>query len=325
MAINRRDALAMMAALAAVPAQAQAQTAYPTRPVRVVVPFAPGGPADIVGRIVSQYLTEILGQSFYVDNRVGAGSVLGVEAVVKSAPDGYNLLFSSNTAFSVIPAIKKNLSFDVKRDIAVVSPVAQGPQALVVRSSLGVNSVAELIQRAKREPGKMTIASSGPGTIIHFAGELFKYHAGVSIVHVPYRGGGPAVLGMLAGDVDMMLNDLSPMLEHINSGKLKALAVASEKRSAAIPNTPTFAEAGLPQVVTSSWFCIGAPAGTPPETIKTLSAAVSRVLQMPAYRKRMEDIGLEPFELSPADATAFISRELDKWVNLVAAAKIEVE
>jgi tripartite-type tricarboxylate transporter receptor subunit TctC len=323
MGIDRRSTLAMMAAWAAFPAHAQ--PAYPSRPVRFVVPFAPGGPADIVGRIVAQHLSELLGQSFYVDNRVGAGSVIGVEAVVRSPPDGYNLLFSSNTAYSVIPAIKKNLSFDVKRDIAVVSPVAQGPQALVVRSSLGVNSIAELIERAKREPGKMTIASSGPGTIIHFAGELFKHHAGVQIVHVPYRGGGPAVLGMLAGDVDMMLNDLSPMLEHINTGKLKALAVASDQRSPAIPNTPTFKEAGLPQVITSSWFCIGAPAGTPPETIKTLSGAVSRVLQMPSYRKRLEEIGLEPFELSPADATTFIAGELDKWVNLVNVAKIEVE
>lgn len=323
MTISRRDALKLMAVLTSTPAFGQA--AYPSRPVRMVIPFAPGGPADIVGRIIAQYLTDLLGQSFYVDNRAGAGGVLGAETVVRALPDGHTLLFSSNTAFSVTPAVKKNLSFDVKRDIAVVSPVAQGPQALVVRNSLGVNSVQELIARAMREPDKLTIASSGAGTIIHLAAELFKYHAGIQVVHVPYRGGGPAVLGLLAGDVDMMVNDLSPVLELIKSGKLKALAVASTERTSALPDTPTFIEAGLPAVVSSSWFCIGAPGGTPPELIKTLSAAVSRVLHLPAYRTRLQKIGLEPFELTPPEATAFIARELDKWVNLVALAKIEVE
>ena len=244
---------------------------------------------------------------------------------MRATPDGHTLLFSSNTAFSVTPAAKKNLSFDVKRDIAVISPVARGPQALVVRTSLGVNSLQELLARAKREPGKLTIAHSGVGSIIHFAAELFRYHAGIDVVQVPYRGGGPSVLGLLAGDVDMMINDLSPVLEHIKAGKLKALAVASEERAPAIPDTPTFPEAGLPRVITSSWFCLGAPAATPPEVIKTLSASISRVLHLPVYRTRLAELGLEPFELSPADATAFIARELDKWVNLVAAAKIEVE
>jgi len=320
MRISRRDALKLMAVLA--PAPVFAQASYPSRPVRMIVPFAAGGPADITGRIVAQHLTEMLGQSFYVDNRVGAGGVLGAEAVVRAAPDGHTLLFSSNTAFSVTPAIKKNLSFDVKRDIAVISPVAQGPQALVVRTSLGVNSFQELIERAKREPGKLTIAHSGVGSIIHFVAELFLYHAKVEIVQVPYRGGGPSVLGLLAGDVDMMINDLSPVLEHIKAGKLKPLAVASAQRAPQIPDTPTFPELGLPQVISSSWFCVGAPAATPPEAIKTLSTAIGRVLHLPAYRTRLAELGLEPFELSPAEATAFIGRELDKWVNLVAVAKI---
>jgi tripartite-type tricarboxylate transporter receptor subunit TctC len=323
MRISRRDALAMIAAMAAHPALGQA--AYPSRPVRVIVPFAAGGPADITGRIVCQYLTELLGQSFYIDNRAGAGGVVGAEAVVRSAPDGHTLLYSSNTAFSVTPAIKKNLSFDVKRDIAVISPVARGPQALVVRASLGVSSLQELLERARREPGKLTIAHSGVGSIIHFVAELFKYHARIDIVQVPYRGGGPSVVGLLAGDVDMMINDLSPVLEHIKAGKLKALAVASEQRAPQIPDTPTFPEAGLPQVISSSWFCVGAPAATPPEVIRTLSGAIGRVLQMPAYRARLAELGLEPFELSPADATAFIARELDKWVNLVAVANIQAE
>jgi tripartite-type tricarboxylate transporter receptor subunit TctC len=323
MRISRRDALAMIAAMAAHPALGQA--AYPSRPVRVIVPFAAGGPADITGRIVCQYLTELLGQSFYIDNRAGAGGVVGAEAVVRSAPDGHTLLYSSNTAFSVTPAIKKNLSFDVKRDIAVISPVARGPQALVVRASLGVSSLQELLERARREPGKLTIAHSGVGSIIHFVAELFKYHARIDILQVPYRGGGPSVAGLLAGDVDMMINDLSPVLEHIKAGKLKALAVASEQRALQIPDTPTFPEAGLPQVISSSWFCVGAPAATPPEVIRTLSAAVSRVLLLPAYRTRLAELGLEPFELSPVEATAFIARELDKWVNLVAVANIQAE
>jgi tripartite-type tricarboxylate transporter receptor subunit TctC len=194
-----------------------------------------------------------------------------------------------------------------------------------VRASLGVSSLQELLERAPREPGKLTIAHSGVGSIIHFVAELFKYHARIDILQVPYRGGGPSVAGLLAGDVDMMINDLSPVLEHIKAGKLKALAVASEQRALQIPDTPTFPEAGLPQVISSSWFCVGAPAATPPEVIRTLSAAVSRVLHLPAYRTRLSELGLEPFELSPVEATAFIARELDKWVNLVAVANIQAE
>ena len=324
MRINRRDLLKLMALAAPVSGRVFAQS-FPSRPVRMVVPFAAGGPADITGRIVAQHLSELLGQQFYIDNRAGAGGVVGAETVVRAAPDGHTLLFSSNTAFSVTPAIKKNLSFDMKKDIAVISPAARGPQALVVRSTLGVSSLQELLARARREPGKLTIAHSGVGSIIHFVAELFKYHAQIDVVQVPYRGGGPSVLGLLAGDVDMMINDLSPVLEHIKAGKLLALAVASEQRAPQIPDTPTFPEAGLPQVISSSWFCLGAPTGTPPEAIKTLSMAMGRVLHLPAYRAKLAEFGLEPFELSPAEATAFIARELDKWANLVAAANIQAE
>ena len=324
MRINRRDLLKLMALAAPVSGRVFAQ-GFPSRPVRMVVPFAAGGPADITGRIVAQHLSELLGQQFYIDNRAGAGGVVGAETVVRAAPDGHTLLFSSNTAFSVTPAIKKNLSFDMKKDIAVISPAARGPQALVVRSTLGVSSLQELLARARREPGKLAIAHSGVGSIIHFVAELFKYHAQIDVVQVPYRGGGPSVLGLLAGDVDMMINDLSPVLEHIKAGKLLALAVASEQRAPQIPDTPTFPEAGLPQVISSSWFCLGAPAGTPPEAIKTLSMAMGRVLHLPAYRAKLAEFGLEPFELSPAEATAFIARELDKWANLVAAANIQAE
>ena len=324
MRINRRDLLKLMALAAPVSGRVFAQS-FPSRPVRMVVPFAAGGPADITGRIVAQHLSELLGQQFYIDNRAGAGGVVGAETVVRAAPDGHTLLFSSNTAFSVTPAIKKNLSFDMKKDIAVISPAARGPQALVVRSTLGVSSLQELLARARREPGKLTIAHSGVGSIIHFVAELFKYHAQIDVVQVPYRGGGPSVLGLLAGDVDMMINDLSPVLEHIKAGKLLALAVASEQRAPQIPDTPTFPEAGLPQVISSSWFCLGAPAGTPPEAIKTLSMAMGRVLHLPAYWAKLAEFGLEPFELSPAEATAFIARELDKWANLVAAANIQAE
>jgi tripartite-type tricarboxylate transporter receptor subunit TctC len=319
MTINRRELLELMALAApasAVSRQAFAQ-GFPSRPVRMVVPFAAGGPADITGRIVAQHLTELLGQQFYIDNRAGAGGVVGAETVVRAPPDGHTLLFSSNTAFSVTPAIKKNLSFDVKKDIAVVSPAARGPQVLVVRATLGVGSLAELLARARREPGKLTIAHSGTGSIIHFVAELFRYHAQIDVVQVPYRGGGPSVLGLLSGDVDMMINDLSPILEHIKSGKLLALAVASNERAPQVPDTP--------QVISSSWFCLGAPAATPPETIKTLSTAMSRVLKLPAYRARLDELGLEPFELSPEEATAFIASELDKWTHLVAVANIQAE
>jgi tripartite-type tricarboxylate transporter receptor subunit TctC len=324
--IDRRQFTLLLGSLAGStwPLSATAQ-AYPSRPVRLIVPFAPGGPADIVGRIVSQHLGELYGQSFVVENRSGGGGIIGAEAVVRAAPDGYTLLCSSNTAFSVTPAIQRNLPIDVTRDLTVVAMVARGPQALVVRSSLGVGNLAELIAKAKREPGTLKFASSGVGAIVHMAGELFKHRAGIEIEHVPYRGGGPAVTAMLSGEVDMIVNDLSPVLEHIRAGKLKALAVASDTRVPTIPDVPTFAEAGLAGVISSSWFAIGAPSRTPADVVASLNQQIGRVVQNPAYRARLADVGLEPYALSAAEANAFIASELAKWKDLIAQAGIRIE
>jgi tripartite-type tricarboxylate transporter receptor subunit TctC len=325
--IDRRMLLAGLGGVLALglsPIDLRAET-YPAEPVTLIVPNGAGGPSDVVGRLLAEALGKELGGTVVVENRPGAGGIVGTEVVIQSKPDGYTLLFSSNTAFSVLPAVRKDMPFDIARDIAVVGTVARGPQALVVRSSLGVNTVEELIARAKAEPGSLKFASTGPGTIVHMAGEMFKYFAGIDIIAIPYNGGGEAVAAMLGGEIDMMVNDLSPVLQHIEEGTLKAIALSNDKRIDAIPDTPTFIEAGLPDVVTSSWFAVGAPSQTPPETIRTIATALKTVVASDSFKERLTKFGLEPFDLSQEDATKFIASELAKWQTLVAKANIKLE
>lgn len=326
--INRRTVLAGLAGVLSygLPAATARAQDFPTQPVRLIVPAGAGGPADIVARLFAKAFGGELNGSVVVDNRPGAGGMVGSEAVLQSKPDGYTLFFSANTAFSVLPAVRTDLPYDIARDITIISTVAHGPQALVVRSSIGVNSIQELIARAKAEPGTMTIASTGPGNIIHMAAEMFKYYAGIDITIIPYSmGGGEAVKAMLAGEVDMMVNDLSAVLEQIRDGAIKALAISNDKRVDTIPDTPTFAEVGLPDVVTSSWFALGAPAKTPAPVIEKLNRAAEAVVPSAGFRDEMVKLGLEPFALSQEEAVKFIAAELAKWTALVAKANIKLE
>ena len=299
--------------------------AYPDRPVKLVVALAPGGPADTAARVFAPYFAEQLGQNVVIENRTGASSVIGTESVVRSPPDGYTLLFGSSSSFAVNPAVMKNLRFDVQKDLKLVGLVSYTPHVLVVRSSLAAGSLAELIALAKARPGKLTYASSGAGGAIHLASELFKREAGIDLVHVPYRGGGPAVMGLLTGDVDVFINDASTTVENVRAGKLKALAMAWTKRSPLLPEVSTFAELGLPAVISSSWFGLAAPVETPADVIGRLAAAMPQVFASPSYQARLEKLGLEQFALDPEQSAAFIKGEFDKWAAVAKSANIQVE
>jgi len=320
--LSRRRALALTASL--VPAVAFG-AAYPDRPVKLVVALAAGGPADTAARVFAPYLSDALGQSVFIENRTGASSVIGTEAVVRAAPDGYTLLFGSSSSFAVNPAVMKSLRFDVQKDLKLVSLVSYTPHVLVVRGSLAVTSLADLVALAKRQPGKLTYASSGAGGAIHLAGELFKREAGVDLVHVPYRGGGPAMIGLLAGDVDVFISDLSTTIENIRGGRIKALAMAWPSRSPFLPETPTFAELGYPAVVSSSWFGLAAPANTPAEIIERLALAAKRANASPEYLTGLKKLGNEPFALTSEQSAAFIKTEIDKWAAVARSANIQIE
>ena len=318
---TRRSVLPLIAALA----PAAAFAAYPDRPIKLVVALAPGGPADTAARVFAPYFSEQLGQSVVIENRTGASSVVGTEAVVRSPPDGYTLLFGSSSSFAVNPAVMKNLRFDVQQDLRLIGLISYTPHVLVVRASLAASTLAELIALAKAQPGKLSYASSGAGGAIHLASELFKRECGVDIVHVPYRGGGPAVMGLLTGDVDIFINDASTTVENIRAGKLKALATAWPKRSPLIPDVPTFAELGFPGVVSSSWFGLAAPAHASPDVIARLAEAMPKVFASPDYQARLEKLGLEQFNLNREQAAAFIKAEFDKWAEVANSAHIQVD
>jgi len=318
---TRRSVLALITSL--VPAAAVAE--YPDRPIKLVVALAPGGPADTAARVFAPYLSDRLGQSVVIENRTGASSVVGTEAVVRSPPDGYTLLFGSSSSFAVNPAVMRNLRFDVQKDLKLVGLVSYTPHVLVVRASLATGTLKELIALAKAQPGKLSYASSGAGGAIHFASELFKRETGVDIVHVPYRGGGPAVMGLLTGDVDVFINDASTTAENVRAGKLRALAMAWPKRSPLLADVPTFAELGFPRVVSSSWFGLAAPAQTPPDIVARLAQAMPQVFATPSYQARLETLGLEQFELNAAQSSAFIKAEFDKWTAVAKSARIQVD
>jgi tripartite-type tricarboxylate transporter receptor subunit TctC len=235
------------------------------------------------------------------------------------------LLFGSSSSFAVNPAVMKNLRFDIQKDLKLVGLVSYTPHVLVVRASLPVSTLGDLITLARQQPGKLTYASSGAGGAIHLASELFKREAGVDLVHVPYRGGGPAVVGLLSGDVDVFISDLSTTIENIRGGRVKALAMAWPQRSPFLPETPTFAELGYPAVVSSSWFGLAAPAGTPNDIVDRLAQAARQANASPQYLANLKKLGNEPFVLTPEQSAAFIKAEVEKWAAVARSANIQVE
>jgi tripartite-type tricarboxylate transporter receptor subunit TctC len=305
----------LLAALATLCGAAGAQE-YPNHPVRIIVPFAPGGSADVYGRFIAQRLQERLGQSFVIDNRPGAGSIIGSDAVAKSAPDGYTLLLMSNT-HTVNESLIPNKPFQLMRDFAPIAPINASDLLLVTRASLPAADLRALIRDAKARPGGLTYASSGPGTPYHMAGELFKAMAGVSIVHIPYKGSSGARTDVLGGQVDMMFDAITTMVEQVRAGKVKALATTGRTRSPVTPEVPTMAEAGVPGYEATLWLGLVAPKGTPATIVNRLNAEVGRIAADPDVRRQWEAQGASPMVMSVDEFTRYLNDDITKWARIV--------
>jgi tripartite-type tricarboxylate transporter receptor subunit TctC len=312
---------ALVAALAAAGAHAQAQ--YPIRPVKIMVPFTPGGGTDILTRIVAGKLTESVGQQFVVENRPGANTIVATEALVRAAPDGYTLLMQTNNFASNVTLYAGKLSFDSLKDTAPVSLVAGNPHVLVVNPGVPAKNLQEFVALAKAKPGGITFASAGSGTVNHLSGELLKQLAGIDMLHVPYKGSGSVMPDLLGGQVNALFAAMPTVTGHIREGKLRAIAVTTPKRFRGLPDVPTIAELGYPGYDFSSWFGILAPAGTPKPAIDRLYAETARALKDPAVLDRLKDY--EIFGSTPQEFEAFIRAEIDKTAQIirVSGAKID--
>jgi len=321
--MTRISRVMMLAMLVALPVIANAQT-YPVKPIRLIIPFPPGGPTDIFGRMVGQHLAEAFKQQVIPDNRPGAGGNIGAEIAAKSPPDGYTLTcFPASQGIS--PGIYKKLAFDPVKDFAHVSLVALVPSVLMVHPSLPVRNVKELIAVAKARPNELTYASTGNGTSPHMLMEMFKFMTGTAMVHVPYKGAAPALIDQIAGQVVVAFNSAVGALPHARSGKLRALAVSTEKRFAAMPELPTVEEAGVKGYSGSSWQGIAAPAGTPAEIVNRLQSEIAKMLQNPELRDRIVNtLGGIPVGSTPAEFTKYVANEVAKWSKVARAANVTV-
>jgi tripartite-type tricarboxylate transporter receptor subunit TctC len=308
---------ALLAGAALLSPLAQAQSgAYPHRPVSLVVPYPPGGSADILARAIGQKLGERLGQTIVVENKPGAGTAIGAKAVAAAAPDGYTLLLGTVSSHAINPGMTK-VGYDPVKDFVAVSPVAAIPFVLVAHPSMSARTVAEVVALAKSTPGKVSYASAGPGTSNHLAGELLASTAGVSLLHVPYKGSAPALNDVLAGHVPLMFDLLATALPNVQSGKLKALAVTSRQRSALLPDVPTAIEGLGAEFDVTAWFGVFAPAGTPDAVVTRLNADLTAVLQSPDMQKRLRDMGAEPETAAPAAYARFVREESGKWTTVL--------
>ncbi|MBM3384419.1 MAG: tripartite tricarboxylate transporter substrate binding protein [Betaproteobacteria bacterium] len=301
-----------------------AQDSYPSRPIKLIVPFPPGGATDIVGRLMAQKLQEALGQPVVVENKAGAGSNIGSEQVAKAAPDGYTLLLGT-IANATNMSIYKIMPYDTLRDFAPVTQTMAAPSVLVVTNALPANNLKELIALAKVQPGKLSFASSGAGGSPHLAGELLKLRAGIDLIHVPYKGAAPALVDVVSGVVSMGFKTALSAIPHMQSGKLKPLAVAATRRLAQIPNVPTMAEAGLPDFEVSSWNGVLAPARTPPEVIARLNQELVRILATQDVKDRFAAQAAEPVGSTPEQFRAYIRSEIDKWAQVVRASGAKID
>jgi tripartite-type tricarboxylate transporter receptor subunit TctC len=289
---------------------------YPTRPVKLVVPFAPGGATDIIGRIVAQKLSEQIGQQVVVENKPGAGTTIGNAAVAAAAPDGYTLLFAP-TPFVISQLMYANLPYDAQKDFTPVALLAVSPFILVLNPTVPAKNVAELVALAKARPGTLNFASAGNGTVPHLAGELFKIRTGADVVHVPYRGGGPAIVDLLSGQVSMMFATPIEVIQHVQAGKLRVLATTATSRLAAMPDIPTIQEVGYPDFEVYAFFGMLAPAGTPKQIVDRLASELEKVMELPDVRANFAAQSAEPNVLRPEAFAAFLGRERDKWGAIV--------
>ena len=325
-AARRRYGPLVVLAAALIPANqagaADAPEAFPTRPVRWIVPFPSSGSIDLVGRVVGQKLFEVWGQQIVIDNRSGGGGRIGTGAAAVAAPDGYTQLFTLNTSLTIDRSLFKSLPYDPDRAFTPITIIASTSQLLVTNPAFPVKNARELIALAKARPGEVNYGSSGAGGSLHLAMELFKSMAGIDIVHVPYKGGPPAATDLIAGQIELLFFNTPAALPYIKAGRLRALGVSTAKRSPLLPNVPTIAESGLPGFDTDVWFGLVAPAGTPPEIIAKTHRDVVRVVSMPDVRKQLLDIGAEPVANTPEAFAARIKKESGLWSRVVQAAKI---
>ena len=308
----------LLSVLFLVPALALAQN-YPSKPVHMVVPFPAGGPADIFGRGLAQGMAAELGQPVIIENIGGVGGVLGVDRAVKSAPDGYTLALNSASTLSIAPFSFAKLPYDVKKDFALITVVVRVPEVLAVHPSLPAKTVAELIAYARANPGKVNFGSAGGGSITHLAGELLKAEAKIDMVHVPYKGAAPAVTDLVGGQVQVGIFDVPILLGHIRSGRLKALALTSAKRSQALPDVPTTAEMGYPNVTSDNWYGLVAPAATPPHILRRIHAAAVAALRSPAVVEQFAKVAGVASPGTPQEYAAFLAAEQVKWSKIVDA------
>jgi tripartite-type tricarboxylate transporter receptor subunit TctC len=331
--LNRRH---LLVALPWIPTLAStsalAQTGWPGKPVRIVVPFAAGGTTDILARAMAPELQRAFGPPFVVDNRPGAGGNTGATEVAKSAPDGLTLLMGTVGTHAINPSLYPKMPYDHVKDFAPITLVAGVPNVVVMNPAsaqkYGINTLADLVKAAKANPGRLNVASSGNGTSIHLAAELFKSMTGTFMLHLPYRGSGPALIDLMGGNVDLMFDNLPSALPHIKSGKLKALAVTSGERSPALPELPTVAEAGGPLLKgyeASSWFGLLAPAGTPADVVSRLQQETAKALALPAVKERLLSQGAVPGGMVPAAFARFIAAETKKWAQVVKASGAKVD
>ena len=302
---------------------AQAQT-YPARPVKMVVPFSAGGPADNYARFLAQRLQDILGQNFVVDNKPGAGSVIGTDLAAKAAPDGYTLLVMSNTQ-TVNESLIPNKPYALMRDFVGVAPINYSDLVLVANPGAGINSIADLIKRAKADPDKLNYASSGPGTPYHMAGELFKSMAKVSITHVPYKGSAGARTDVLGGQVEMMFDAVTTMTEQAKAGKVKALATTGKQRSEVMPDVPTVSEAGVPGYEATIWLGVMAPKNTPKAIVDRLNEAISQIVGQAEVKQAWGKQGAVPMVMNPAQFDKYLNEDIAKWANVIKSANIKLD
>jgi tripartite-type tricarboxylate transporter receptor subunit TctC len=323
--MHRRNALLAASLAVLVPFTAAAQGAWPSKPVTLVVPTAPGGTTDFTARLVSDALAQALGQPVIVDNKPGASGNIGNQIVARAKPDGYTLLVSYSGYHVGNPHLFKQAGWDPIKDFAPVAMLTRAPQVIVVNAKVPFDTLAGLIEHAKKNPGKLNYASSGNGSIQHIAGELFKQITGTFITHIPYKGAGPAVQDLLGGQIELFMTTPAAVVSQVQAGKLKALAVTGTQRLAALPNVPTASEAGLKGFELDSWFAIYAPAGTPSDIVQRLNSELARVLATPEAKKKAVEAGTGIETMTPAQLGEYTSKELERWGKVIKGAKITID
>ena len=297
---------------------------YPDKSIKVVVPFSPGAGTDTLARIVGNKFAELIGQPIVIENRPGAGGAIGTELVAKATPDGYSLLFTPSS-FAINSNVLQKINFDPKTDFISISLVASLPVLLAVPSNFPVNSIKELVQYSQKNPDKLSMGSSGNGTVFHLTGELFKIDSGINFVHIPFKGGSPAVTALLGNQVNMLFETPVTLMPHVNAGKLKIIGVASSKRLPYLPNVPTFVESGYPSVVSENWYAYLSPKGTPQVVIDKVYTTLGRTIQDGGVQKQLTDQGADIRYLSPKETKAFIDQEIIKWEKVIKTSGVKVD